>query len=88
VTVTRKMGRPRKPENERLAHLSINVEVPLFEELDRAARADGDRPLSAFGRLLLTAAWRMYREQGKNGDTWLKKYGSPIYMEQKAARTA
>lgn len=83
-----KMGRPRK-EGGRFLHVSINVEPELAVAIVAAARADGDRPVSAFGRMLLTASWRIYKEKGREGDAWLKKHGAPIrWVEGKAARTA
>ena len=82
----KKMGRPKKAEG-RFRHVSINVEPELADEIEAAALADGGRPVSAFGRLLLTAAWRTFKMKGDKGDAWLREFGTAWVVGAEAAKS-
>ena len=80
-----KMGRPMK-DGGRFRHLSVNIEPEMYAEIEAAARAD-ERAISAFGRMLVNAAWRIYLQKGDAANEWLRKHGR-TGLEAKAARTA
>lgn len=80
----KKMGRPRKAE--KYLSLSANIEPVLHDEIAAASVADG-RAISAFGRLLLGAAWRIYRQKerkGENAHEWLTRLAGPVYTGAKS----
>jgi hypothetical protein len=82
------MGRPKKPENEKLVPASLTIHPTIDAELDKILESDG-RTKGQLIRLIFMRGWQAYKKDGKliNGAPFTSAYteGSKRHTRKKKA---